>query len=85
MPSNIKMPPGEWFVPSGYALHNLITKAIKRDDKVFHHLAINPDGETFEVGTYLNLPSPQRTGTLYQQDTYAKAKAWEFMKNHKLS
>lgn len=79
------MPPGEWFVPSGYAVHNFITKAIKRDDKVFHHLAINPEGETFEVGTYFNLPSPQRTGTLYQQDTYAKTKAWEFMKEHNIT
>ena len=85
MPSNIKMPPGEWFVPSGHAVHNFITKAIKRDDKVFHHLAINAEGETFVVGTYCNLPSPQRSGTLYQQDTYAKQKAWEFMKNHNIT
>ena len=85
MPSNIKMPPGEWFVPHSYGLHNLITKAIKRGDSVFTHKAINEEGETFVVGTYFNLPTPQRVGTLYQQDTYAKAKAWEFMTNHKLT
>lgn len=86
MPSNIKMPPGDWFVPSGYALHNLITKAIKRGATVFFHEAIEYETkERFLLGTYFSMPSPQKTGTLYQQDSYAKQKAWEFMTNHGLS
>lgn len=74
-----------YFIPSGYALHNLITKAIKRGEPVFYHYGINDDGGKKLFGTYFDLPTPQRTGTLYQQDAYAKQKAWEFMSNHKLS
>ena len=79
------MPPGEWSTPFGHDLHSLITTAIRRGDAVFNHLATNQDGETFIVGTYFNLPSPQNTGTSFQQYTYARTKAWEFMINHKLS
>lgn len=86
MTSNTKLPEGNWFIPSGYALHNLITKAIKRGATVFFHEAVDFDTDKkFLLGTYFSVPSPQKTGTLYQQDSYAKMKAWEFMSNHKLS
>ena len=74
-----------YFIPHGYGLHNLITKAIKRGETIFYHYGINEEGDKKLFGTYFGLPSPQTIGTLYQQDTYAKAKAWEFMSNHKLS
>ena len=72
------------FTPMGYALHNLVKKAILRDDQIFYHESIDEDGTIRVVGTYFNLPSPQRTGTTYQQNTYASQAAWEFMKNHKI-